>query len=87
MGGGEIRLGALIGLILGFQKFYFAFLIGIFLATVSGILIGFINKLLIKGYDIPIFKTKIPLVPFMAIGVVFELFFKFTFNSFIYSHY
>jgi leader peptidase (prepilin peptidase)/N-methyltransferase len=65
MGGGDIKLIAMIGAFLGWHKV----LLTIFLASLSGALVG-LAFMLLKGWGR---KTPIPFGPFLALGAVLAL--------------
>lgn len=65
MGGGEIRFAAIVGLILGLKASYVGINLGILFAIFYGIF------LYCKHRDLQIVrKQKIPLIPFLSIGVI-----------------
>jgi len=66
MGGGDVKLLAMIGAFLGWK----AVILNIFLSSFIGSIIG-ITVMLIKGKD---FKYAIPFGPFLALGAVISLF-------------
>lgn len=66
MGGGDVKLLAMIGAFLGWK----AVILTIFLSSFIGSIIG-ITVMLIKGKD---FKYAIPFGPFLALGAVISLF-------------
>jgi len=66
MGGGDVKLLAMIGAFLGWK----AVILTILLSSLIGSIIG-ITVMLIKGKD---FKYAIPFGPFLAIGAVISLF-------------
>jgi len=66
VGGGDVRMGALIGLMLGLQQG----LIALFLAYMIGALVG--SLLLLSGRAQ--FQTKIPMGTFLAVGTFIALF-------------
>lgn len=66
MGGGDVKLLAMIGAFLGWK----AVILTIFLSSFIGSVVG-ITAMLIKGKD---FKYAIPFGPFLALGAVMSLF-------------
>jgi len=82
MGEGEIIMGILMGLIAGVNGFYYSFMIGIITATIFGLIFGYYQKLLTKQ-EISILKIKIPLVPFLSMGLICGIYLvKFNFKLF-----
>jgi leader peptidase (prepilin peptidase) / N-methyltransferase len=67
MGGGDVKLLAMIGAFLGWQAVILTILLSSLIGSVVGILI-----ILIKGKD---FKYAIPFGPFLSLGAVISLFF------------
>jgi leader peptidase (prepilin peptidase) / N-methyltransferase len=67
MGGGDIRLGALLGALLGWQNFLFALLLASFLGTLVG---GFLIWQKKKSLN-----SQIPFGPFLALGGFLALIF------------
>ncbi len=67
MGGGDIKLAALIGLILGIRDTFFSLFTAFFIATMISI---FLLKIKRSKLD-----SQIPFAPFLAIGVVINLFY------------
>ena len=67
MGGGDIKLIAMVGAFLGWQNV----LLTIFLASLTGAAVGLVFMVL-KGWGR---KTPIPFGPFLALGAVLALFF------------
>lgn len=68
MGGGDIKLLAMIGAATGIKGVFFTVFIGSVLGSIGGLLI----MLYIKNNDA---KLKIPFGPFLSIGAVFYIFF------------
>jgi len=68
MGGGDVKLLAMIGAFLGWDAVILTILLGSLIGSVSGITI-----MLIKGKG---FKYAIPFGPFLSIGAVIALFYK-----------
>ncbi|MFH2058451.1 MAG: prepilin peptidase [Pseudomonadota bacterium] len=68
MGGGDIKLLAMIGAATGIKGVFFTVFIGSLLGSISGLLILFY----IKNNDT---KLKIPFGPFLSLGAVFYIFF------------
>ncbi len=66
MGGGDIKLLAMIGAFIGWKGVIFTIFIASFTGTIAGILI-----ILIKGKS---FKDKIPFGPFLSIGAMTYIF-------------
>jgi leader peptidase (prepilin peptidase)/N-methyltransferase len=66
MGGGDVKLMAGVGAIIGWEKVLFAIFIGAFLASAIGIILIFLNRLVRKGY--------MPFGPFLAAGSYLALF-------------
>ena len=67
MGGGDIKLLAMIGAFIGWKGVIFTIFTASFTGTIAGILI-----ILIKGQS---FKDKIPFGPFLSIGAITYIFF------------
>jgi prepilin signal peptidase PulO-like enzyme (type II secretory pathway) len=66
MGGGDITLGAFVGLMLGLPWSFVAIVVGVLLGTCYG---------LIKMLQVKTIKIGIPLAPFIAIGTLFSYWF------------
>jgi leader peptidase (prepilin peptidase)/N-methyltransferase len=66
MGGGDVKLLAMIGAFLGWKAVILTILLSSFFGSVIGIVV-----MLIKGKD---FKYAIPFGPFLALGAVISLF-------------
>ncbi len=70
IGGGEIRVGAIIGLMCGLKGSYVAIMSGIIFASIFGILFAIYktrnNKLTFREN----LKTRVPLIPFLSLGVI-----------------
>lgn len=69
MGGGDIKLFAVCGLLLGWQKT----IVSLAAASISGSIIGILILLLYKPKDGR--KTRIPFVPFIALGMLISTLF------------
>ena len=67
MGGGDIKLLAMIGAFLGWKAVLFTILLSSLIGSVTGILM-----MVIKGKD---FKYAIPFGPFLSLGAVISLFY------------
>ena len=67
MGGGDVKLLAMIGAFLGWKAVILTILLSSFIGSIIGITV-----MLIKGKD---FKYAIPFGPFLALGAVISLFF------------
>jgi len=67
MGGGDIKLLAMIGAFLGWKAVIMTILMGSFIGSLSGIIL-----MMFKGKD---FKYAIPFGPFLSLGAVISLFF------------
>jgi leader peptidase (prepilin peptidase)/N-methyltransferase len=67
MGGGDVKLLAMIGAFLGWRAVILTILLSSLIGSVTGILI-----ILLKGKD---FKYAIPYGPFLSLGAVFCLFY------------
>jgi leader peptidase (prepilin peptidase)/N-methyltransferase len=70
MGGGDIKLIAMVGAFLGWQNV----LLTIFLASLVGAVVG-LSLMAVKGWGR---KTPIPFGPFLALGAILSLFFGMT---------
>ena len=77
MGGGDIKLLAMIGSFLGWQSLLFILLISSFAGAVVGITI-----MIVKGQDM---KYAVPFGPFLSLGAVSYLFFGNYMTSLIFS--
>ena len=77
MGGGDIKLLAMIGAFLGWQSLLFVLLISSFAGAAVGIVI-----MIAKGRDM---KYAVPFVPFLSLGAVAYLFFGPHFYGLLYS--
>jgi leader peptidase (prepilin peptidase)/N-methyltransferase len=66
MGGGDVKLLAMIGAFLGWKAVILTILLSSFIGSIIGIML-----ILIKGKD---FKYAIPFGPFLALGAVISLF-------------
>jgi leader peptidase (prepilin peptidase)/N-methyltransferase len=67
MGGGDIKLLAMIGAFVGLKGVVFTIFVSSLIGTISGLVI-----MIAKGKD---FKLKIPFGPFLAIGAISYVFF------------
>ena len=67
MGGGDVKLLAMIGAFLGWKAVILTILLSSFIGSIIGVIV-----MLIKGKD---FKYAIPFGPFLALGAVISLFF------------
>jgi len=67
MGGGDVKLLAMIGAFLGWKAVIMTILMGSFIGSLSGIIL-----MMFKGKD---FKYAIPFGPFLSLGAVISLFF------------
>jgi leader peptidase (prepilin peptidase)/N-methyltransferase len=70
-GFGDVRLGAFIGLILGFPDVLTAILLAIFLGGLAGILYWFVRAVILRRYAL---FTAIPYGPYLVIGAMIVLF-------------
>lgn len=77
MGGGDIKLLAMIGAFLGWQSLLFVLLVSSFAGAAVGISI-----MIVKGRDM---KYAVPFGPFLSLGAVAYLFFGARFYSLLYS--
>jgi leader peptidase (prepilin peptidase)/N-methyltransferase len=68
IGGGDIKLMGVIGLVLGFQGAYFTIMI----ASITGVLVAIIG-LIFKKYTR---KTAIPFGPYLMIGALVTFYYK-----------
>ena len=68
MGGGDVKLLAMIGAFLGWKAVLLTIILGSLVGSVTGIMI-----ILLKGKD---FKYAIPFGPFLSLGAVISLFFQ-----------
>ncbi|MCX8119150.1 MAG: prepilin peptidase [Desulfobacterota bacterium] len=66
MGGGDVKLLAMIGAFLGWKSVFLTILLSSFIGSVIGVTI-----ILLKGKD---FKYAIPFGPFLALGAIISLF-------------
>lgn len=71
-GFGDVRLGGLIGLILGFPDVFTAIFLAIFLGGVVGLLYWFVRAIVLRSYS-PF--TAIPYGPFLVLGAMAVMFF------------
>lgn len=70
VGGGEIRVGAIIGLICGIYGGYLAILIGFILGATFGIFLSAFKSIREKSNFRNNLKTRLPLIPFLSAGVL-----------------
>ncbi len=82
MGGGDIKLLAMIGALIGYKGVLFTIFAGSFAGTAAGLL-----SMGIKGL-----KSKIPFGPFLALGAILYIFYgdyliQLYFNLFVYKPY
>ena len=68
MGGGDVKLLAMIGAFLGWRAVVLTILLGSLIGSISGIII-----MVLKGKD---FKYAIPFGPFLSLGAVISLFYQ-----------
>jgi len=68
MGGGDVKLLAMIGAFLGWKAVILTILLGSLIGSITGIII-----ILLKGKD---FKYAIPFGPFLSLGAVIALFYQ-----------
>jgi leader peptidase (prepilin peptidase)/N-methyltransferase len=68
MGGGDVKLLAMIGAFLGWKAVILTILLGSLLGSISGIII-----MVLKGKDL---KFAIPFGPFLSLGAVIGLFYQ-----------
>jgi leader peptidase (prepilin peptidase)/N-methyltransferase len=68
MGGGDVKLLAMIGAFLGWESVILTILLSSLIGSITGIII-----MVIKGKD---FKYAIPFGPFLSLGAVIALFYK-----------
>jgi len=68
MGGGDVKLLAMIGAFLGWKAVILTILLGSLIGSITGIII-----ILLKGKD---FKYAIPFGPFLSVGAVIALFYQ-----------
>ena len=71
-GFGDVRLGAFIGLVLGFPDVLTAIFFAILLGGFAGLLYWFVRAVVLRRYSL---FTPIPYGPFLAIGAMYVLFF------------
>jgi leader peptidase (prepilin peptidase)/N-methyltransferase len=71
-GFGDVRLGAFIGLVLGFPRVFTALFIAILLGGLAGLVYWFVRAIILRRYS-PF--TAIPYGPFLIAGAVAVLFF------------
>jgi len=77
MGGGDIKLLAMIGAFLGWQSLLFVLLVSSFVGAAVGITI-----MIVRGRDM---KYAVPFGPFLALGAVAYLFFGADFHHFFFQ--
>jgi prepilin signal peptidase PulO-like enzyme (type II secretory pathway) len=70
-GFGDVRLGALIGLILGFPDVLTALFVAILLGGLAGLLYWFVRAVVLRRYSL---FSAIPYGPFLVLGAVATLF-------------
>jgi len=68
MGGGDVKLLAMIGAFLGWESVVLTILLSSLIGSITGMII-----MVIKGKD---FKYAIPFGPFLSLGAVIALFYK-----------
>jgi leader peptidase (prepilin peptidase)/N-methyltransferase len=68
MGGGDVKLLAMIGAFLGWDAVILTILLSSLIGSITGIII-----MVLKGKD---FKYAIPFGPFLSLGAVIALFYK-----------
>jgi leader peptidase (prepilin peptidase)/N-methyltransferase len=68
MGGGDVKLLAMIGAFLGWKAVILTILLGSLIGSIAGIVI-----MVLKGKD---FKYAIPFGPFLSLGAVISLFYQ-----------
>ena len=68
MGGGDVKLLAMIGAFLGWKSVILTILLGSLIGSITGIII-----MILKGKD---FKYAIPFGPFLSLGAVISLFYQ-----------
>jgi leader peptidase (prepilin peptidase)/N-methyltransferase len=68
MGGGDVKLLAMIGAFLGWKAVILTILLSSLIGSITGILI-----MILKGKD---FKYAIPFGPFLSLGAVITLFYE-----------
>lgn len=73
IGGGEIRVGAIIGLICGLKGSYVAIMLGIIFASIFGVGFAIYKTIINKTNLRENLKTRIPLIPFLSLGVLVAL--------------
>jgi leader peptidase (prepilin peptidase)/N-methyltransferase len=66
MGGGDVKLLAMVGAFLGWKAVILTILFSSFIGSITGIIF-----IAVKGKD---FKTAIPFGPFLSLGAVLSLF-------------
>lgn len=71
-GFGDVRLGAFIGLIVGFPQVFSAIFLAVFLGGLVGMLYWFVRAVVLRSYSL---FTAIPYGPFLVIGAATVLFF------------
>jgi leader peptidase (prepilin peptidase)/N-methyltransferase len=68
MGGGDVKLLAMIGAFLGWKAVILTILLGSLIGSIAGIII-----MVSKGKD---FKYAIPFGPFLSLGAIISLFYQ-----------
>ena len=70
-GFGDVRLGAFIGLAVGFPRVLTAILLAIFLGGLAGLLYWFVRAVILRRYSL---FTPIPYGPYLVIGAMVVMF-------------
>ena len=75
MGGGDIKLGAMIGAFLGWQDTLLTLLIAFFVGAIVGIIMMFLKLLVSKSFKAAWKKRKsfIPFGPYLALGTLLTI--------------
>ena len=75
MGGGDIKLGAMIGAFLGWQDTLLTLLIAFFVGAIVGIILMFLKLLVSKSFKVAWKKRKsfIPFGPYLALGTLLTI--------------
>jgi prepilin signal peptidase PulO-like enzyme (type II secretory pathway) len=71
-GFGDVRLGAFIGLVIGFPDVLTAIFVAVLLGGIAGMLYWFVRAVVLRRYSL---FTPIPYGPFLALGAMYILFF------------
>jgi leader peptidase (prepilin peptidase)/N-methyltransferase len=71
-GYGDVRLGAFIGLVVGFPGVLSAIFVAILLGGLAGLLYWFVQAVIRRRYSM---FTAIPYGPFLVVGAMWILFF------------